>query len=70
MVLPWKAILIGKYITKINQNNNIIEIKMEFRKLGNTDLELSAITYGAFAIGGNMWEVTRKRLDRICKSIN
>ncbi|OPC36883.1 aldo/keto reductase [Elizabethkingia miricola] len=28
---------------------------MEFRKLGNTDLELSAITYGAFAIGGNMW---------------
>ncbi len=27
MVLPWKAILIGKYITKINQNNNIIEIK-------------------------------------------
>ena len=55
---------------KINQNNNIIEIKMEFRKLGNTDLELSAITYGAFAIGGNMWEVTRKRLDRICKSIN
>ncbi|MEC4095390.1 aldo/keto reductase [Myroides odoratimimus] len=28
---------------------------MEYRKLGNTDLELSAITYGAFAIGGNMW---------------
>lgn len=28
---------------------------MEYRKLGNTDLELSTITYGAFAIGGNMW---------------
>jgi aryl-alcohol dehydrogenase-like predicted oxidoreductase len=28
---------------------------MEYRKLGNTDIELSAITYGAFAIGGNMW---------------
>ena len=28
---------------------------MEYRKLGNTDLNLSAITYGAFAIGGNMW---------------
>lgn len=29
--------------------------QMEYRKLGNTDLQLSAITYGAFAIGGNMW---------------
>lgn len=28
---------------------------MEYRKLGNTELELSTITYGAFAIGGNMW---------------
>lgn len=28
---------------------------MEFRKLGDSDLKLSAITYGAFAIGGNMW---------------
>lgn len=28
---------------------------MEYRKLGNTSLELSAVTYGAFAIGGNMW---------------
>jgi len=28
---------------------------MEYRKLGNTKLELSAITYGAFAIGGTMW---------------
>ncbi|MGV0831039.1 hypothetical protein ACTS9D_02285 [Empedobacter brevis] len=26
---------------------------MEYRRLGQTDLELSAITYGAFAIGGN-----------------
>lgn len=28
---------------------------MEYRKLGNSDLALSAITYGAFAIGGAMW---------------
>ncbi|WP_160715986.1 aldo/keto reductase [Chitinophaga solisilvae] len=28
---------------------------MEYRILGNADLKLSAITYGAFAIGGNMW---------------
>ncbi|KAF2514432.1 aldo/keto reductase [Flavobacterium zhairuonense] len=28
---------------------------MEYRKLGNSELQLSAITYGAFAIGGNMW---------------
>lgn len=28
---------------------------MEYRKLGSTGLELSAITYGAFAIGGTMW---------------
>lgn len=28
---------------------------MEYRKLGNTELKLSTITYGAFAIGGNMW---------------
>jgi len=28
---------------------------MEYRKLGNTELKLSAIAYGAFAIGGNMW---------------
>ena len=34
---------------------------MEFTKLGNTDLELSAITYGAFAIGGNMWGGNEKK---------
>lgn len=28
---------------------------MEYRKLGNSSLELSVITHGAFAIGGNMW---------------
>lgn len=28
---------------------------MEYRKLGNTALECSVITHGAFAIGGNMW---------------
>lgn len=28
---------------------------MEYRKLGSSDLKLSAITYGAFVIGGTMW---------------
>lgn len=34
---------------------------MEYRKLGNTTLELSVITYGAFAIGGNMWGGNEKK---------
>jgi len=34
---------------------------MEYRKLGNSSLELSAITYGAFAIGGNMWGGNEKK---------
>lgn len=34
---------------------------MEYRKLGKTDLALSAITYGAFAIGGNMWGGNEKK---------
>lgn len=33
---------------------------MEYRKLGATDLQLSAITYGSFAIGGTMWGGTTK----------
>lgn len=33
---------------------------MEFRKLGDTSLELSAITYGSFAIGGTMWGGTEE----------
>ncbi|WP_449400043.1 aldo/keto reductase [Chryseobacterium wanjuense] len=33
---------------------------MEYRKLGNTNLELSAITYGSFAIGGTMWGGTEE----------
>lgn len=34
---------------------------MEYRKLGNTELQLSAITHGAFAIGGNMWGGNEKQ---------
>lgn len=34
---------------------------MEYRKLGSSKLELSAITYGAFAIGGNMWGGNEKK---------
>ena len=28
---------------------------MEYRKLGNTDLNLSVVTFGAWAAGGMMW---------------
>ena len=28
---------------------------MEYRRIGNTDIELSAIAFGAWAIGGWMW---------------
>lgn len=34
---------------------------MEFRQLGNSELKLSVITYGAFAIGGNMWGGNEKK---------
>lgn len=34
---------------------------MEYRTLGNTDLEVSVITHGAFAIGGNMWGGNEKQ---------
>lgn len=34
---------------------------MEYRKLGKSELELSAITYGAFAIGGTMWGGNEKQ---------
>lgn len=33
---------------------------MEYRKLGNTELELSAITFGAWAAGGWMWGSTER----------
>lgn len=45
---------------------------MEYRKLGNTDLSLSTITYGAFAIGGNMWGGNEKKdsIDAIHASLD
>ncbi len=45
-----KTIIINKYQAYLTK-----KYKMEYRKLGSTDLQLSTITYGAFAIGGNMW---------------
>lgn len=33
---------------------------MEYRKLGNTDLEVSVITFGAWAAGGMMWGGTKQ----------
>jgi len=35
-----------------------LENNMEYRKIGNADLELSAITFGAWAAGGWMWGST------------
>lgn len=45
---------------------------MEYRQLGNTELELSTITYGAFAIGGNMWGGNEKKdsIDSVRASID
>lgn len=45
---------------------------MEYRKLGTTDLNLSAITYGAFAIGGSMWGGNEKQdsIDAIHASLD
>ena len=45
---------------------------MEYRKLGNTALELSAIAHGAFAIGGNMWGGNEKKdsIDSIHASLD
>ncbi|MFZ4863291.1 aldo/keto reductase [Sphingobacterium sp. Mn56C] len=34
---------------------------MEFRKLGNTDLDVSVITFGAWAAGGWMWGSTDRK---------
>ena len=34
---------------------------MEYRKLGTTDLELSVITFGAWAVGGWMWGGTERK---------
>ena len=33
---------------------------MEYRKLGNSDFEVSAITFGAWAAGGWMWGGTER----------
>jgi len=45
---------------------------MEYRRLGNTDLKLSTITHGAFAIGGNMWGGNEKKdsIDSIHASLD
>ena len=33
---------------------------MKFRKLGNSDLEVSAVTFGAWAAGGWLWGGTER----------
>ena len=45
---------------------------MEYRQLGETKLNLSAITYGAFAIGGSMWGGNEKQdsIDAIQASLD
>jgi aryl-alcohol dehydrogenase-like predicted oxidoreductase len=70
-----------KYIPNTVHKNSIIlpcqiktekHITMEYRKLGNSELQLSTITYGAFAIGGNMWGGNEKKdsIDSIHASID
>ena len=34
---------------------------MEYRKIGTSDLELSVVTFGAWAAGGWMWGGTEKK---------
>lgn len=34
---------------------------MEYRKLGKSDLKVSAITFGAWAAGGWMWSGTERK---------
>ena len=34
---------------------------MKYRKLGNTDLQLSEVTFGAWAAGGRMWIGTERK---------
>lgn len=45
---------------------------MEYKTLGNTNLKLSTITHGAFAIGGNMWGGNEKKdsIDSIHASLD
>ncbi len=45
---------------------------MEYRQLGKTDLTLSTIAYGAFAIGGSMWGGNEKKdsIDSVKASID
>ncbi|MFP9117039.1 aldo/keto reductase [Flavobacterium sp. RNTU_13] len=45
---------------------------MEYRKIGNTDLELSVITFGAWAAGGWMWGGTERNeaIEAIQKSFD
>jgi len=45
---------------------------MEYRKFGSSELQLSTITYGAFAIGGTMWGGNEKKdsIDSIHASID
>jgi aryl-alcohol dehydrogenase-like predicted oxidoreductase len=35
---------------------------MEFRQLGKSNLKVSTIIFGAWAIGGWMWGVPKKRM--------
>lgn len=41
--------------------SNINPLMMEYRKLGTSDLEISAISFGAWAAGGWMWGGTKRK---------
>ncbi len=45
---------------QLNKKVNLNVNKMEYKKLGNSDLEVSAICFGAWAAGGWMWGGTER----------
>ncbi len=49
------------YICKLSTKNTQTANTMEYRKIGLTDLQLSVVTFGAWAAGGWMWGSTDRQ---------
>jgi aryl-alcohol dehydrogenase-like predicted oxidoreductase len=56
--IDFKKLIKIKIKVKFIHSLKIIIKNMEYRKLGNSELEISAITFGAWAAGGWMWGST------------